>query len=137
MATAASTSPAANAASNLPRKADIRALGAVSSMMSSRWKLSRLLPEGSAESKSARVSRRGQAEMPRLPAAVQGVHGGGGLPIAVQPPSPTGIGAFRPHSTTPARGDCKENQGKPRKKAWISLHSLGLMGTFQWVMAKK
>src|ERR1700677_1946975 len=38
-------------------------------------------------------------------------------------PSPTGIGAFRPHSTTPARVDCKENQGKPRKKAWISGHT--------------
>ena len=37
MATAASTSPAANAASNLPRKAAIRALGAVSSIVSSRW----------------------------------------------------------------------------------------------------
>src|ERR1700678_3422080 len=87
MATAASTSPAANAASNLPRKAAIRALGAVSSMMSSRWKLSRRLPEGSVGGKLARVSRRWQAEMLRLPAAVRGVHGGGGgLPIAVQPP---------------------------------------------------
>jgi hypothetical protein len=26
-------------------------------------------------------------------------------------------------------------QGKPRKKAWISLESLGRIGTFQWVTA--
>ena len=29
----------------------------------------------------------------------------------------------------------KEIQGKPRKKAWISLESLGRIGTFQWVTA--
>jgi hypothetical protein len=29
----------------------------------------------------------------------------------------------------------KENQGKPRKKAWISLDSFGRIGTFQRVTA--
>jgi hypothetical protein len=29
----------------------------------------------------------------------------------------------------------KENQGKPNKKAWISLDSFGRIGTFQWVTA--
>src|ERR1700689_3763198 len=115
MATAASTSPAANAASNLPRKAAIRALGAVSSMMSSRWKLSRRLPESSVGGKLARVSRRWQAEMLRLPAAVRGVHGGGGLPIAVQPPPLPELALFglivQPPRELTAR-KTKENQGK-------------------------
>jgi hypothetical protein len=29
----------------------------------------------------------------------------------------------------------KENQIKPRKKAWISLDSFGRFGAFQWVTA--
>ena len=64
-------------------------------------------------------------------------HGGGGPPIAVRPPSPTGIGAFRPASATCARVGCKTIQGKPRKKAWISLDSFGRIGTFQWVTANQ
>ena len=91
---------------------------------------------GSAERKTARVSRRWQAAMLRLPASVQGAHGSDGLPIAVQPPSPAGIGAFRPHSATPARVGCKKIQGKPRKKTWISLDSFGGIGAFQRVTAK-
>jgi hypothetical protein len=70
-------------------------------------------------------------------APVQGAHGGGGLRIAAQPPCPTGIGAFRPHSATRARVGCKSIQIKPRKKAWISLDSFGRIGAFQWLQRKQ
>src|SRR5580692_4194687 len=86
MATAASILPAANAASNLPRKATIRALGAVSSMVSSRW-IDPALPEGSAKRKTARVSRRWQAATLRLSASVQGAYGGERSPDRRPPPA--------------------------------------------------
>jgi hypothetical protein len=38
-------------------------------------------------------------------------------------------------TTTKARSSSKKIQGKPRKKACISLFSLGRIGTFQWVTA--
>jgi hypothetical protein len=83
--------------------------------MSSRWKLSRRLPEGSVGGKLARVSRRWQVEMPRLPAAVRGVHRGGGLPIAVQPPPLPELALLGLIVQPPrelATSKSKENQGK-------------------------
>src|SRR5271168_438481 len=61
MATAASTSPTASAASNLPRKAAIRALGALSSIVSSRWMITGACRRVPLRRKLARVLRRWQA----------------------------------------------------------------------------
>jgi hypothetical protein len=40
----------------------------------------------------------------------------------------------QPNGESPANKS-KENQIKPRKKAWISLDSFGRIGAFQWVAA--
>jgi hypothetical protein len=47
------------------------------------------------------------------------------------------LGFAKRDTSTRARVGCKENQGKPRKKAGISLDSFGRIGLFQWVTEKK
>src|SRR5271156_1720589 len=122
MATAASTSPTANAASNLPRKAAIRALGALSSIVSSRWMITGACRRVPLRRKLARVLRRWQArDAASIRGQVRRRYGDGGSIAAALPyrnwlPS---LQSFNQRASL--------RQDNARKSKENSLHFLGFL----------